>query len=135
MIAEEAFDMSDSKTNPPAGKRKSDPLLPALGIGAFALGIVGYGLYGAVMDDLVIPMSNGRTGVTRVREYIHFHGAGAWLVFLGLVIVAAACVVYIVQGFSATPGNKANRNVANGLAVVGAGLVIVMIIVSKFGLL
>lgn len=103
-------------------------------IALIGLGIGGYGLYGAVRDDLVIPYTYTRAGdLLRKTTYVHMHGALAWFGCIGFILVAAAAIMYAVQKATAPEVPRHRRRLVDLLAVIGAGIVIVTALISYFG--
>ena len=74
--------------------------------------LVGFGAYGVLRDDLVVPASTRSGQFIGPRHYYHFHGAAAWLMFAGFACLAASIVVVIARRLKAELGRKPDRRVA-----------------------
>lgn len=107
--------------------------LKSIVIALIGLGFGGYGLFGAARDDLVIPYTYTRAGdLLRKTTYVHMHGALALLGCIGFLLIAAAAIVFAVQKAMAPEVPRHRRRVVDGLAVIGAGIIIVSAVISYF---
>lgn len=84
-----------------------------------ALLLIGYGAYGLLIDDLYIPTKNSPGH--------HYHGAGAWMIFLMIVSFAALIVTMAFSRYDLTRRCVTTKRLQSGLSVV-------MIIFMLFGM-
>ena len=96
---------------------------------AIGLSFALYGAYGVINDDLVIPYLYDETGGgVRTSNALHFSGLRAWLLYGGMLMVAAACAMGIVDQRSAPPQiRKRGSNPVFALLVAGFLVMLVMI--------
>ena len=105
--------------------RSRHPTLANLLAVAIAAALVGWPAYGVLHDDFSVP-SGGHDG-----RYYHFHGAGAWLMFVGFACEAAAILIVVSLRLTASnPGAKAGQNVAMILAAIGLLIILTMLLLE-----
>ena len=96
--------------------RSRHPALANIAAAFIAVLMVGIWVPGLLHDDLAVPIAvrfaNGR--------YYHFHGAAAWLLFAGFVLVAASIALAVVRRVKTEPGRKTDQRVAIVIALAGA---------------
>jgi len=109
--------------------RSRHPALANVLAVAIAAALVGWPAYGVLHDDFSIPAGHlhGR--------YYHFHGAEAWLMFVGFACQAAAILIVVsLRLVAANPGGKAGQNVAMILASIGVFIILAMLFLKMISL-
>jgi hypothetical protein len=109
--------------------RSRNPTLANVLAVAIAAALVAWPAYGVLYDDFSIP-----AGHLDGRDY-HFHGAAAWLMFVGFACQAAAILIVVsLRLVAANPGGKAGQNVAVILASIGAFIILAMLFLKMTSL-
>jgi hypothetical protein len=109
--------------------RSRNPTLANVLAAAIAACPVGFGAYGVLRDDLVVPPSRyGHSAAT--GHYYHFHGAAAWLVFAGLVCLGSSIVLAISRRPKAKPSGKTDQRVALIMSMAGISIILTMMILK-----
>jgi len=119
------------------GLRSRPTLNPKLGnllIAALAAATLGYGAYGVWRNDLDVPMVGTLGRFHNFAQHDHFHGASAWLAFLGLASFGVGLTIFLLRRLETKPPLKIDRGPALPLCVAGVIIVTAMQILDGLGL-
>jgi len=108
--------------------RSRHPALANLAAVAIAALFVGFPAYGVWRDDFAVPVGQGDGG------YYHFHGASAWLMFVGFACVAASILIVVARRLTGGPDGKTGFGVLEILALAGVFITLAMLMMKTMGI-
>jgi len=103
--------------------RSRNPMLANILATVIAAGLIGFGAYGVVRDDLPVSIRFGGA-----KHHYHYHGAAAWLMFAGFACLGASIILVVYRRLKAKPSGMADPRVALVVGTAGALIILTMLI-------